>query len=148
LANNWDPKTESISDICLLHEPWKSERPAGWHLVLVIQNGNGSRLAFVPLAVQNTKLGFEDLRLTKKITAVTTHGHDSLLFLGDEAGGVSVWFVSPTLDRAPRELFTFPGHRGAGILDIRLSADGNTLLTSDSQRRSLRWPSSFQKTKD
>lgn len=148
LASNWDPKTESISDICLLHEPWNSERPAGWHLVLVIQNGNGSRLAFVPLAVQNTKLGFEDLRLTKKITAVTTHGHDSLLFLGDEAGGVSVWFVSPTLDRAPRELFTFPGHRGAGILDIRLSADGNALLTSDSQRRSLRWPSSIQKTKD
>lgn len=142
LASKWDQKTESISDLCLLHEPWNSERPAGWHLVLVIQNDTGTRLAFVPLSEHNTKPSFEDLQLTKRITAVTTHGHDSLLFLGDEAGGASVWFASPTVDRSARELFTFPGHRGARILDIRLSTDGNTLLTSDSQKRSLRWQSS------
>jgi hypothetical protein len=145
VASSWDPKTESISDICLLHEPWNSDRPSEWHLVLVIQNDSGTRLAFVPMAPPNSKRGFEDLRFTKKITTVSAHGQDSLLFLGDEAGGVSVWFASPTLDRSARELFTFPGHRGARILDIRLSADGNTLLTSDSQRRSLRWPSSIPK---
>lgn len=137
----WDPRNETVSAIRLLNEPWKSGRPAGCNVVLVIQNESGTRLSFVPLNQQNNTTAFEDLRFTKKITSIATHGKESLLFLGDEAGGVSVWFASPTLDRACRELFTMPGHRGARVLDVRLSSDGNSLLTSDSQKRSLIWPS-------
>ena len=141
LSRYWDQRSETVSAIRLLHEPWNSDRPAGCNLVLVIQSESGTKISFAPLNKQDNTAAFEDLRFSKKITSIATHGKESLLFLGDEAGGVSVWFASPTLDRASRELFTMPGHRGARVLDVRLSSDGNSLLTSDSQKRSFRWPS-------
>jgi WD40 repeat protein len=64
-----------------------------------------------------------------------------LLAIGDENGTLVVWFAAPSLDRGARERFTLSGHRGALIGQVSFSGDGNMILSSDSNRKSILWKS-------
>ena len=100
----------------------------------------GSRIDFVSLDPSSNE-NFSPILSTSKITSFTTSPNENLLAIGDENGTLGVWFAAPSLDRGARELFTLPGHRGASIGQVSFSDDGNAILSSDINRKSILWKS-------
>ncbi len=69
---------------------------------------------------------------------IATSPVDSVFATGDDAGTVTVWFASPTWDK-PGKIFDLEGHRGAPIKSIAFGENGQTLITSDANKRLFGW---------
>ena len=74
----------------------------------------------------------------KKDLLIATSPEDSIFATGDGAGTVTIWFASPAWDNLGA-LFDLEGHRGANILSLAFSRDGQTLISADSNKRLYGW---------
>ncbi len=80
--------------------------------------------------------------LAKGITVLACSPTDNIFVTGG-GGTVSVHFASPTLEQYGQSpLFSLEGHAGAEIESLTFSADGKTLVSSDSKNRLFGWLSS------
>ena len=101
------------------------------------------RIEFVALKPELDKDRIKGLDSGLKVKSgltIATSPVDSLFVTGDDAGIVSVWFASPTWDK-PGKIFDLEGHRGAKIKSIAFCENGETLMTSDSNKRLYSWMS-------
>ena len=123
-----------------LQEPWLTGTSKHWHLAILSHSQKGSRIDFVSLDPGSNET-FSPILSASKITSFATSPNENLLAIGDENGTLGIWFAAPSLDRGARELFTLPGHRGASIGQVSFSDDGNAILSSDINRKSIVWKS-------
>ncbi len=130
----------NLAGVQWLQEPWLPETTNRWHVAILSHEPKGSRIDFVSLDPSSNE-NFSPILSTSKITSFTTSPNENLLAIGDENGTLGVWFAAPSLDRGARELFTLPGHRGASIGQVSFSDDGNAILSSDINRKSILWKS-------
>ena len=72
------------------------------------------------------------------IERIATSREDSVFATGNGAGTLTIWFASPTWDNL-EPLFDLEGHRGANIESLAFSRDGQTLISSDSNKRLFGW---------
>ncbi len=72
------------------------------------------------------------------VERITTSEEDSIIATGNKAGTLTIWFASPTWDNL-EPLFDLEGHRGAKIESLAFSRDGQTLISSDSNKRLFGW---------
>ena len=72
------------------------------------------------------------------VERIATSGVDSIIATGNKAGTLTIWFASPTWDNL-EQLFDLEGHRGASFRSIAFSRDGQTLISSDSNKRLFGW---------
>jgi hypothetical protein len=129
-----------LAGVRWLQEPWLPETKNRWHVAILSHQPKGSRIDFVSLDPSSNE-SFSPILSTSKITSFGTSPNENLLAIGDENGTLGVWFAAPSLDRGARELFTLPGHRGAAIGQVSFSDDGNAILSSDINRKSILWKS-------
>ena len=104
---------------------------------------SSGRIEFVALKPELDKdriKGWDSGLDVKGGLTIATSPVDSLFVTGDDAGIVSVWFASPTWDK-PGKVFDLEGHRGAKIKSIAFGENGETLMTSDANRRLYGWMS-------
>lgn len=142
LAPDWSKNIAGyeFAELRWLQEPWLHAQEDRLSMAILSHGVPGSRIDFVALN-PDSKSAFAPLVSASKITSFATSPNENLFAVGDENGTLGVWFAARSLDRGPRELFTLPGHRGASICQLRFSADGNEILSSDTYRQSIRWKS-------
>ena len=107
---------------------------------ILSRSSDTSRIDFIPLE-ETMKGDFQPIVSRAAITSFATAPFENVLAVGDEKGTLGVWFVSPRFDESPRELFTLPGHRGSKVNQASFSSDGFTVLSSDTNQKSLQWRS-------
>jgi WD40 repeat protein len=145
-TSNWTSRASGsglaldLAEVLWLQEPWLPETTNRWHVAILSHEPKGSRIDFISLDPSSNE-NFSPILSTSKITSFTTSPNENLLAIGDENGTLGVWFAAPSLDRGARELFTLPGHRGASIGQVSFSDDGNAILSSDINRKSIVWKS-------
>ncbi|MCY2976146.1 MAG: protein kinase [Planctomycetota bacterium] len=128
-----------LSNIAFFRESWSSQSEAKWHLVVQVDNSESSKLCFMDLLGLN--LDFAPMEFKSRIASIASSAQENVLAIGDVQGNLSIWFAAPSIDRAPRELFTLPGHRGSSIDLLQFTRDGMSLFSSDSARQNLFWKS-------
>ncbi len=99
------------------------------------------KVVFVPIGNPDDKLEVENRIWEQSIgrgLKLRASPTDSVFVTGEDSGTVTVWFASPTWEKAGR-LFDLEGHQGAGIECIAFSNDGTTLMTSDRNNRLFGW---------
>lgn len=127
-------------DVQWLIEPkGKTDMPT-YHLAILSRLDDLSRIDFLPID-GSREAAFEPIVSRSTITSIATSATESILALGDANGNLGIWFVSPSFDQSPRELYTLPGHRGASVNQLSFSSDDSTILSSDSSKRAIRWRS-------
>ncbi len=72
------------------------------------------------------------------VERIATSAVDSIIATGNKAGTLTIWFASPTWDNL-EQLFDLEGHRGASFKSLAFSRDGQTLISSDSNKRLFGW---------
>jgi len=120
-------------------ESWSTPTEANWHIAVQLDNKNSSKLCFVSLS--GTDSDFAPMELKNRISSIASSTKENVLAIGDMQGNLSIWFAAPSIDRAPRELFTLPGHRGSSIDSLQFTDDGLSLFSSDSARQNIFWMS-------
>lgn len=128
-----------VSKIAFFRESWSGQREAKWHLAVQIDDSESSKLCFVDLSGSNSD--FAPMEFNNMIASIASSAQENVLAIGDVQGNLSIWFAAPSIDRAPRELFTLPGHRGSSIDSLQFTKDGMNLFSSDSARQNLFWMS-------
>ncbi len=104
-----------------------------WHLIALEKSDKSEGLAFYEVNGNQLVPNQTPLRIPRNsISAFTSSPLDGTLAIGTGFGDVSLWFVSPTTDKQPRELFSIDEHRGVKVSDLRFSQDGTTLYSGDS----------------
>lgn len=140
-----DPKTRFVS-MEWLSEPSGTSTKGPQHMAVLSRSIESSRIDF--LAVDGDVLedaegaqSFEPILSKAAITSMASAPGENVLAVGDENGSLGIWFVAPSVDHAPRELFTLPGHRGSAVIEVSFSSDGSTILSSDASRKAIQWRS-------
>lgn len=124
------------SDLSLQRINWFREnlieasgkRESVWYLVA--QTG-ANRLQLSSVDENVEKMNFQPIVLDSKITSVACSPLDNTMVIGVANGNISTWFVSPSVDSQPRELFSIDAHRGAIVSDLQFSSDGDVLFSAD-----------------
>jgi hypothetical protein len=68
---------------------------------------------------------------------------ESLLAIGDATGTLSFEYIAPSF-RVHARVFDLEGHLGGAIRTLQFTQNGQTLMSSDSQRRLFGWLSSAE----
>lgn len=131
--------TSRISKVAFFRESWSGQREAKWHLAVQVDDSDLSKVCFVDLS--GLKSDFAPMEFKNRIASIASSAQENVLAIGDVQGNLSIWFAAPSIDRAPRELFTLPGHRGSSIDSLQFTRDGMSLFSSDSARQNLFWMS-------
>ncbi len=126
-----------IKSLHFFNEIWSDPKvPASRYLAIHTEGASSGSMNFIPLEANGAaKL---DLMEIKKDSLVACSPTDSTIVIGDSSGTISVWFASPFWERAG-QVFDLEGHRGARIESLVFSGNGETLVTSDSNRRLFGW---------
>lgn len=134
-----DPSSCFVSMEWLCEPKGKTSKPL-WHMAVLSRTREASRLDFIS---QTTELNdnFQPIVSNSTITSFASAPHENVLAVGDENGTLGIWYVAPSFDQSARELFTLPGHRGAGVSQLAFSIDGSTILSSDTSQRTNQWRS-------
>ena len=134
-----DPSSRFVSMEWLCEPTGKTSKPL-WHMAVLSRTLDASRLDFIS---ENTELNdnIQPIVSNSTITSFASAPHENVLAVGDENGTLGIWFVAPSFDQSARELFTLPGHRGAGVSQLSFSIDGSTILSSDTSQRTIQWRS-------
>jgi hypothetical protein len=128
-----------LSNVVFFRESWSSQIEPRWHLAIQIDSVDSSRICFLDLL--GLKTDFAPMVFKSKIASIASSVQENVLAIGDVQGNLSIWFAAPSIDRAPRELFTLPGHRGSQIDSLHFTSDGMSLFSSDSSNQNLFWMS-------
>jgi dipeptidyl aminopeptidase/acylaminoacyl peptidase len=128
-----------VKKAVFFRESWSTQQEPTWHVAVQVDGQDSSKLHFVSLS--GLASDFAPLELKNRIASVASSTRENVLAIGDVQGNLSIWFAAPSIDRAPRELFTLPGHRGSSIDSLRFTFDGSGLFSSDSARQNLFWKS-------
>ena len=143
----WDTISLDPSSLFVSME-WLSE-PLGniakplYHMAILSRTKESSRIDFISVD-SSSAYEFQPIQpivSKSKITSFAAATNENILAVGDEKGTLGIWFVSPSFDQSPRELFTLPCHRGAAVSQLTFSGDGSTIFSSDSSQRSIQWRS-------
>jgi len=134
-----------VKSVHFFNEAWVAEEATRYLLVQSEKDGEemSGRIEFVALKPKIDKGEISDkgemngLDVKSGLT-IATSPVDSLFVTGDDAGTVTVWFASPTWDK-PGKIFDLEGHRGASITSIAFGENGQTLMTSDANKRLYGW---------
>jgi tRNA A-37 threonylcarbamoyl transferase component Bud32 len=135
----FDQAVKKISQLSILTERFEKLSTTAYHAILVAETAQGDELKFIPLDPSAVRSNIPSTVLGKRVTALSASMDEPLYAIGDEDGGVSVWFATPTIDPTPRELFALPGHRGASLQSVGFSDGSTDLITADSQKRMFVW---------
>ena len=141
----------SASDARFVSMEWLSE-PGGksangsQYMAVLSRSKESSRIDFLPVdsdlsADVEADQSFQPILSKSVITSFASAPGENVLAVGDENGTLGIWFVAPSVDQAPRELFTLPGHRGSPLVELAFSSDGSTILSSDASRKAVQWRS-------
>ena len=129
-----------------LSEPGGTSAKGSQYMAVLSRSTETSRIDFLlvdgdlPVDAE-VGAGFQPILSKSVITAFASSPGENVLAVGDENGTLGIWFVAPSVDQAPRELFTLPGHRGSALVELAFSSDGSTILSSDASRKSVQWRS-------
>jgi len=129
----------SLTKFVFFRESWSTPTKANWHMAVQLDSKNSSKLCFVSLS--GTDLDFAPMELKNRISSIASSTKENVFAIGDVQGNLSIWFAAPSIDRAPRELFTLPGHRGSSIDALQFTNDGKSLFSSDGSRQNIFWMS-------
>ena len=122
-----------------LSEPTGVKGKPSWYMAVLSRSQEYSRIDVIS---ENAELSdFQPIVSKSKITSFASAPHENVLAVGDENGTLGIWFVAPSIDQSPRELFTLSGHRGSEICQLSFSSDGATILSSDTSQRAIQWRS-------
>jgi WD40 repeat protein len=130
-----------VHGIYFFQESWQDpNQPTDRYLVLHTQSGSEGTLSFIA-ADQST----EDASsiFTKSLAAdvkIATSPTDPIFVTGDSTGTLRVWFASPTY-RIANQVFDLRSDGDAPIIKVAFDGKGNTLITSDGNRRVYGWMS-------
>jgi len=123
-----------------LEDPTGNANKPVLHLAILAQSEDSSRIDLVSLDGAGNA-SFQPIVSNSAITSFAAAPHENIMAIGDETGTLGIWFVAPSIDQSPRELFTLPGHRGAEVVQLSFSRDGSTILSTDSSLRAIQWRS-------
>lgn len=140
-----DPKMRFVS-MEWLAEPSGTSIRGPQHVAVLSRSNESSRIDFLAVdgdapAEDEGAQSFESISSRSAITSMASAPGENVLAVGDENGTLGIWFVAPSVDHAPRELFTLPGHRGSAVIEVSFSRDGSTILSSDASRKVIQWRS-------
>lgn len=129
-------------------EPWSDANLPAEHWLVVhsqtTHSAEGSELEYFNLTPQ--PVGGAIIRhrttLASGLTVLACSPTDGIFVTGG-GGTVSIHFASPSLEQYGQSpLFSLEGHAGAEIECLTFSADGRTLISTDSNNRLFGWMSS------
>ncbi len=140
----WDKlvldRNSGFVDMHWLCEPTEKTTKPSWHMAVLSRSPGSSRIDII---AQDGQLmdNFEPIVSKSKITSFSSAPNENILAVGDENGTLGIWFVAPSIDQSPRELYTLQGHRGAEVSQLSFSSDGSSILSSDTSQRAIQWRS-------
>ena len=126
-------------DMQWLCEPTGTNMPS-WHMAVLFRSPDSSRIDIIS-ENKNWMDTFEPILSKSIVTSFASSPNENVLAVGDENGTLGIWFVSPSIDQSPRELYTLPGHRGSEVSQLSFSSDGSSILSSDTGQRAIQWRS-------
>jgi len=132
-------KDSQLAKITFFRESWSDDSERNWHLALQIDKDDSSKICFLSLSGKASE--FAPIESKTRITSFAASNEENVLAIGDIQGNVSLWFASPSVDLAPRELFTLSGHLGASVDSLQFTSDGVGLFSSDTGRVNQYWKS-------
>ncbi len=131
-----------IKSLNFFSENWSNPAtPPVRYVMVQTEDSAVGKVVFVPIGNPDDKLEVENRIWEQSIgrgLKLRASPTDSVFVTGEDSGTVTVWFASPTWEKAGR-LFDLEGHQGAGIECIAFSNDGTTLMTSDRNNRLFGW---------
>lgn len=123
-------------------ENWSNPAtPPVRYVMVQTEDSVAGKVFFVPIGNAGEKLDDDNKTWQQSIgrgLKLRASPTESVFVTGEDSGTVTVWFASPTWEKAGR-LFDLEGHQGAGIECIAFSNDGTTLMTSDRNNRLFGW---------
>ena len=131
-----------IKSLNFFSENWSNPAtPSVRYVMVQTEDSAAGKVFFVPIGNEGAKLEDDNKTWQQSIgrgLKLRASPTDSVFVTGEDSGTVTVWFASPTWEKAGR-LFDLEGHQGAGIECIAFSNDGTTLMTSDRNNRLFGW---------
>ena len=131
-----------IKSLNFFTENWSNPAtPPVRYVMVQSEDSAAGNVFFVPIGNEGEKLDEDNTTWQQSIgrgLKLRASPTDSVFVTGEDSGTVTVWFASPTWEKAGR-LFDLEGHQGAGIECIAFSNDGTTLMTSDRNNRLIGW---------
>lgn len=122
-----------------LSEPIGVSGKPSWYMAVLSRSQESSRIDFLSKNAGLTD--FQPIVSKSTITSFASAPNENVMAVGDENGTLGIWFVAPSIDQSPRELFTLAGHRGSEVCQLSFSSDGATILSSDTSQRAIHWRS-------
>ena len=127
-------------DMQWLCEPTGRTTKPSWHMAVMSRSPDSSRIDIIS-ENENLMDNFQPILSKSLITSFASSPNENVLAVGDENGTLGIWFVAPSIDQSPRELYTLPGHRGSAVIQLSFSSNGSSILSSDTGQRAIQWRS-------
>ncbi len=135
---------DRMQKIFFFEERWKeADQEPESYVVVQTQNEKRGKLWFVPIKRRDQvehEVFSKDIPMDILFTSSPT---GSILVSGDSTGTIRIWFASPEFETMA-QVYDLQTEADSPILSLAFSGDGDTLITSDGNRRVLGWMSRDQ----